>query len=145
LKKALYIDCFSGISGDMMTAALLDLKIKGADITFLLSELKKVDFSGYEVSATQENRNGIFATGFKVEVKNPQHSRNYGQIKELISQSALDRQVKDLSLKIFTEIANAEAKIHGGTPEGVHFHEVGAVDSIIDIISVSLLVRKLKI
>ncbi len=104
-----------------------------------------MDFSGYDISTSRENRNGIFATGFKVEVKNPQHSRNYSQIKELILQSRLERQVKDLSFRIFTEIANAEAKIHGSTPENVHFHEVGAIDSIIDILSVSLLVNKLKI
>jgi uncharacterized protein (TIGR00299 family) protein len=63
----------------------------------------------------------------------------------LISQSGLDQEVKDLTLKIFAEIADAEAKIHGSTPEAVHFHEVGAVDSIIDITAVSILVKKLKI
>jgi uncharacterized protein (TIGR00299 family) protein len=145
LKKAIYIDCFSGISGDMMVAALLDLGIEGADLSFLLSELKLVDFSGYDISTSRENRNGIFATGFKVEITHQQHSRNYSQIKELILQSGLERQVKDLSVRIFTEIANAEAKIHGSTPEHVHFHEVGAIDSIVDILSVSLLIKKLKI
>jgi len=145
LKKAIYIDCFSGISGDMMAAALLDLEIEGANISFLLSELKQVDLSGYDISTSRENRNGIFAAGFKVEVTSRQNSRNYSQIKELILQSRLDVQVKDLSIRIFTEIANAEAKIHGSTPERVHFHEVGAIDSIIDILSVSLLVKKLKI
>jgi pyridinium-3,5-bisthiocarboxylic acid mononucleotide nickel chelatase len=145
LKKALYIDCFSGISGDMMVAALLDLEVEGADLSFLLRELKLVDFSGYDISTSIENRNGIFATGFKVKVTHKQHSRNYSQIKELILTSRLENQVKDLSVRIFTEIANAEAKIHGSTPETVHFHEVGAIDSIIDILSVSLLVKKLKI
>ena len=145
MKKAIYIDCFSGISGDMMTAALLDLEIEGADLSFLLGELKLVDFSGYTISTSRENRNGIIATGFKVEVTHQQHSRNYSQIKDLIVQSRLAQEVKDLSQKIFTEIANAEAKIHGSTPEHVHFHEVGAIDSIIDILSVSLLVKKLKI
>ncbi len=145
MKKVIYIDCFSGISGDMMAAALLDLKIEGADLSFLSGELKKVDFTGYEISISKENRNGISATGFSVEVKNPQHSRNFGQIKVLISQSGLDQEVKELTLKIFAEIADAEAKIHGSTPEAVHFHEVGAVDSIIDITAVSILVKKLKI
>jgi pyridinium-3,5-bisthiocarboxylic acid mononucleotide nickel chelatase len=145
LKKALYIDCFSGISGDMMTAALIDLGIEGAGLSFLAGELKMVDFSGYGISISREKRNGIAATAFKVEVTQPQHSRNFSQIKELILQSRLDRQVKDLSVRIFTEIANAEAKIHGGKPGEVHFHEVGAIDSIIDILSVALLVKKLKI
>jgi uncharacterized protein (TIGR00299 family) protein len=145
LKKAIYIDCFSGISGDMMTAALLDLEIEGADLSFLIEELKLVDFSGYGISTSKEKRNGIAATGFKVEVTHPQHSRNFSEIKELILQSRLAPEVKDLSVRIFTEIANAEAKIHGTTPEHVHFHEVGAIDSIIDILSVSLLVKKLEI
>jgi uncharacterized protein (TIGR00299 family) protein len=145
LIKAIYIDCFSGISGDMMVAALLDLEVEGADLSFLTDALKRVDFSGYDISTSRENRNGIFATGFKVKVTQKQHSRNYSQIKELILQSRLDREVKDLSVRIFTEIANAEAKIHGSTPENVHFHELGAIDSIIDILAVSLLVKKLKI
>jgi uncharacterized protein (TIGR00299 family) protein len=145
LIKAIYVDCFSGISGDMMTAALLDLEIEGADLSFLAEELKLVDFSGYGISTSIEKRNGISATGFKVEVTHPQHSRNFSRIKELILQSRLAPEVKDLSVRIFTEIANAEAKIHGGTPGEVHFHEVGAIDSIIDILSVSLLVKKLKI
>jgi pyridinium-3,5-bisthiocarboxylic acid mononucleotide nickel chelatase len=145
LKKAIYIDCFSGISGDMMTAALLDLGVEGASLSFLAEELKLVDFSGYGISTSNEKRNGIAATGFKVEVTYPQHSRNFSQITELILKSRLAREVKDLSVRIFTEIANAEAKIHGGKPGEVHFHEVGAIDSIIDILSVSLLVKKLKI
>ena len=83
--------------------------------------------------------------GLRLKLHNLQHSRNFSQIKELILQSSLAWEVKDLSVRIFTEIANAEAKIHGGTPGEVHFHEVGAIDSIIDILSVSLLVKKLKI
>ena len=59
MKKAIYIDCFSGISGDMMTAALLDLEIEGADLSFLTEELKQVDFSGYGISTSREKRNGI--------------------------------------------------------------------------------------
>jgi pyridinium-3,5-bisthiocarboxylic acid mononucleotide nickel chelatase len=145
LKKAIYIDCFSGISGDMMVAALLDLAIEGADILFLTNELKKLDLSGYGISTSIENRNGISATAFKVEIINRQHSRNYSQIKELIQKSMLGQKVKDLSARIFSEIAVAEAKIHGTTPELVHFHEVGAIDSIIDILSVSILAEKLKI
>jgi pyridinium-3,5-bisthiocarboxylic acid mononucleotide nickel chelatase len=145
LKKAIYIDCFSGISGDMMVAALLDLAIEGADILFLTNELKKLDLSGYGISTSIENRNGISATAFKVEIINRQHSRNYSQIKELIQKSMLGQEVKDLSVRIFSEIAVAEAKIHGTTPELVHFHEVGAIDSIIDILSVSILAEKLKI
>ncbi len=144
-KKVMYIDCFSGISGDMMTAALLDLAIDGADLSFLAAELKNVDFSGYNISASKENRNGIDTTRFNVKVSDRQHSRNYSQIKELILQSSLAKEVKELSIRIFAEIANAEAKIHGSTPELVHFHEVGAVDSIVDILSVSILVKKLKI
>jgi pyridinium-3,5-bisthiocarboxylic acid mononucleotide nickel chelatase len=145
LEKAIYIDCFSGISGDMMTAALLDLGIEGAGLSFLTEELKLVDFSGYGISTSREKRNGIDATGFKVKVTHLQHSRNFSQIKELILQSRLALEVKDLSVRIFNEIANAEAKIHGGDPGEVHFHELGAIDSIIDILSVSLLVNKLKI
>ena len=108
-KKILYIDCFSGISGDMTVAALLDLGIKGVDKTFILKGLKKIPLSGYDIDVVKEKRGGISATRFIVSVESGQPMRSYTDIKEMIGSSSLDKEVKDLSLKIFSIIARAES------------------------------------
>ncbi len=144
-KKILYIDCFSGISGDMTAAALLDLGIKGVDKTFILKGLKKIHLSGYGIDVVKEKMGGISATRFTVSVESGQPMRRYTDIKEMIGSSSLDKEVKDLSLKIFGIIAEAESVVHGRPVEEVHFHEVGAVDSIIDIVATALAISALKI
>ncbi|MGV8057210.1 MAG: nickel pincer cofactor biosynthesis protein LarC [Smithellaceae bacterium] len=133
--KVLYYDCFSGISGDMNLGAMIDL---GVDPDYLLSELKKLNIGEYQVEITQDKRKGI--TGTRVEVVvNPvlsgqvMQERTFTDISRIIGKSDLSTKVKDISLNIFTRIAVAEGKIHGCKADDVHFHEVGAVDSIVDI------------
>lgn len=142
MKKALYIDCFSGISGDMMVGALLDL---GIDIIFLKNELKKIDINGYSLTCREVKAGPIKAKKFDVEVTAPQPDRNYEDIKKIIRESKLNQAVKKMSLNIFRLIAEAESAVHDCEVAGVHFHEVGAVDSIIDIVSAAVCVNKLKI
>jgi uncharacterized protein (TIGR00299 family) protein len=139
--KVLYIDCFSGISGDMMVGALLDL---GLDFSLLKSELKKLNLEGYDISCKEVIINSIKAKKFDVETTAAQHKRDYGEIKKIISGSGLDEGIKNLSMDIFKVIAEAEAKIHKCRASKVSFHEIGAVDSIIDIVSTVIGIKSLK-
>lgn len=142
MERVLYIDCFSGISGDMMVGALLDL---GIDIRVLRDELKKLDVSGYDTVCSEVMAGQIKAKKFDVEVNSPQPNRDYGDIKKIIHDSGLDAGVKKMSLSIFRLIAEAESMVHGCEIDDVHFHEIGAVDSIIDIVSTAICLNKLKI
>ncbi len=142
MEKALYIDCFSGISGNMMVGALLDL---GVDFLFLKDELKKLNITGYNIVCREVKAGSIKAKKFDVEVASPQPYRNYGDVKKIIGDSKLDTGVKKMSLSIFRLIAEAESVIHGCEVDNVHFHEIGAVDSIIDIASTAVCLSKLKV
>ncbi len=127
-----YIDCFSGISGDMILGVLVDA---GVPIETLRAELEKLNLPGYEITALKVDRGGIAAT--KVHVcldKAPQPARRLSDITNIIDVSSLSTNIKQRSIAIFDRLAEAEARVHGTTPEHVHFHEVGAVDAIVDIV-----------
>jgi uncharacterized protein (TIGR00299 family) protein len=141
MRKILYIDCFSGISGDMMVGALLDM---GLDFSLLKNELKKLNIEGYSIDCREVTINSIKAKKFDVKVTGPQLKRDYRDIKKVVESSRLDERVKRISLDIFKIIAEAEAKIHNCSIDKVHFHEVGAVDSIIDIVSAAVGIKNLK-
>lgn len=144
--KVLFYDCFSGISGDMNLGAMIDL---GVSAEMLRSELKKLKIGGWDLVVTKDQRHGI--TGTKVTVAteaeghdhhdghnqdhhhNHSHHRHLDDIEEIINESDLSPAVKSLAMKIFHHIAEAEAAVHNVPIEKIHFHEVGAVDSIIDI------------
>lgn len=141
--KLLYLDCFAGISGDMCLGALIDA---GADAVLLEQHLRNLPLSGWDMRVYKENRRGI--TGARVEITVREHHqphRHYGDIRGLILDSGLPEKAKDLSLKIFQKLAVAEGKVHGISPDHVHFHEVGAVDSIIDIVGTALALDILKV
>lgn len=141
--KVLCYDCFSGISGDMNLGAMIDL---GIDISFLRSELGKLNLSGWELVAEKAQRHGI--TGTKVTVIQTVHEhehRHLSDIEKIISCSTLPETVKQLSMKIFIRIATAEATVHGVDVEEVHFHEVGAIDSIIDITGAAICFNALNV
>lgn len=149
--KTLYLDIFSGISGDMFLGALLDL---GVDTRRLERELQKLNLSGYHLHISRQQKSHI--DGVKVDVHvdgavrrshSSSHShddeghehghhehRTFGDIRNLIRKSRLSAWVKRKSVSVFARIAEAEGAIHGMPPANVHFHEVGAVDSIIDIV-----------
>lgn len=163
--KTLYLDIFSGISGDMFIGALVDL---GVDARILERELRKLNLDGYHLHVTRKQKSGIAGVKFDVHLaeehehhhpdphdhEHPHghgherhhhdreaghghqhdHNRTFAEIKKLISGSKLSPWVKRRSVAVFQRIAEAEGKIHGMPPAKVHFHEVGAVDSIVDIV-----------
>jgi uncharacterized protein (TIGR00299 family) protein len=129
--KILYFDCYSGVSGDMILSALLDL---GIDRETWLNHLKKLSIGGYEIEFQRTRRHGIAAQQVIVKCLEPQPERHLHQIERIIEDSDLDATVKSSSKEIFRTLARAEAAVHQTTPEKVHFHEVGAVDAIVDVV-----------
>src|SRR3989338_3492158 len=134
--KVVYFDCFSGISGDMIIGALLDL---GLDFKFLEKELKKLNLKNYKIEARRVMKSGISATKFDVielhanKAKYHQEERNINEINSIINKSKLDKNIRNAIKKIFYKIAAAEAKVHKTSINKVHFHEIGAIDTIIDV------------
>ncbi|MEE9542230.1 MAG: nickel pincer cofactor biosynthesis protein LarC [Thermodesulfobacteriota bacterium] len=138
----LYFDCVSGISGDMSLGALVDL---GVEITVIEEGLKGLALDGYKLRVSREKRSGIEGTRLIVETADEAPERSYADIRTLIEESALAENVKELSLEIFEIIAVAEARVHGVEPDEVQFHEVGAVDSIVDIVGSAIAIKSLNI
>lgn len=127
-----YFDCFSGISGDMTLGALVDA---GVGIEVLRTQLEKLHLPGYEITALKVARAGIQATKVHVCLDGKeQPARHLSDIRSIIETSTLSSSIKQKSIRIFERLAQAEAKVHGTTPDKVHFHEVGAVDAIVDIV-----------
>jgi len=137
-----YFDCFSGISGDMTLGAFIDL---GVPVKWLKENLESIPLAGFDVSAETVTRNGITAKSVRVRVENDKTSRDYAQIRLLIKNSPLPRDVKKISLEIFGRIAEAEAVIHGCPVDKVHFHEIGGIDAIVDIVGTALCINYLGI
>jgi len=134
--KILYYDCFSGISGDMNLGAMIDL---GVDKTFLVNELTKLNLKGWKLIVEKDQRHGIRGTKVTVKLTHKEHEqRNLHDIERIINDSELDSKIKELSKKIFMKVASAEAFVHDIPLEKVHFHEVGAIDSIIDIVGAAV-------
>lgn len=171
--KTLYLDIFSGISGDMFVGALLDL---GIDAHRFEHELEKLHLDGYHLRVSRQQKSGIAGIKFDVHVEDDHehdhhrhehehshshhhahshshahehehhhhdHERTFAEIKQLISKSALSDWVKKKSIAVFQRIADAEGAIHGKPPEQVHFHEVGAIDSIVDIVGACIALEML--
>ena len=181
----LYMDCFSGISGNMTIGAFLDL---GVDEKMFLNELNKLNVDGYKIEISKKLKNGIEGTYFDVILESEEHEshdhgnehdhkhdhkhqhehqhghlndhehkhdhdehshhhnhRNLYDIEKIIDDSELSSKVKELSKKIFNYVAVAEAKVHGKAISEIHFHEVGAIDSIVDIIGTAICIDSLNI
>jgi pyridinium-3,5-bisthiocarboxylic acid mononucleotide nickel chelatase len=129
--KIAYFDCFSGVSGDMILGALIDA---GLDPDDLRKVLAGISLSGYEITAEKVVKNGITGTRFNVITSGTQRERNLSDILKIINESSFKEPVKKSAGEIFRNIARVEAKIHNKQIEDIHFHEIGAVDSIIDIV-----------
>ncbi|MCK5214351.1 MAG: nickel pincer cofactor biosynthesis protein LarC [Candidatus Omnitrophica bacterium] len=129
--KIAYFDCFSGASGDMILGALLDA---GLDIKVLKKEIAKLPLKGYSIQSRRKKANGIAGTKLFIKASAKQPHRTLKTIREIIQKSGISTTAKELSLKVFKDLAKAEGKIHGVKPEKVFFHEVGAIDSILDIV-----------
>ena len=142
--RILYYDCFAGISGDMNLGAMIDL---GVDPDYLIAELQKLNIEGFHLEIQKDIRRGVSGTKATVVIKNPENEkhRHLRHVEELVNQSSLSPEVKAMSLKIFDLIAVAEGKVHDISKERVHFHEVGALDSIADIVGAAICLDYLKV
>lgn len=137
-ERVLYFDIINGISGDMTIATLLDLGV--AKETFL-EEIYKLNLNDeFKINIEQKNESGIVGTKVEVITTEVNSQRHLSDIYDIIDKSSLNEFVKNKSKEIFMVIANAEAKIHGTTIDKIHFHEVGAIDSIVDVVSACILV-----
>ena len=156
--KTLYFDCNSGISGNMVLGAFIEIL---GDEKYLLEVLKKLNIDGYKIEIAKKIKNGI--TGTYVDVilehehnhkenhnNHDEHDhihhhehRNLYDVEKIIDNSLLNTKVKELAKKIFMRVAKAESKVHNKAIEEVHFHEVGAIDSIIDIVGTAILINKI--
>lgn len=126
-----YLDCFAGVSGDMILGALLDA---GAPLAALREELSRLPLSGYRLEAAQVRRVGLAATQATVVVEGPQPLRTPKEIAALIQGSSLPAADKERALAVFGRLAAAEAKVHGVAVDEVHLHEVGALDAMVDVV-----------
>src|SRR5882672_6011229 len=126
-----YFDCFSGISGDMTLGALLDA---GVPVEQLRGELQSLNLPGWELTAEKVWKNGMAATHAKVRAQDNQTHRPLSTILEIIGESTLAAGVKNRAAAIFSKLGEAEAAVHDVPLEKIHFHEVGAIDAIIDIV-----------
>jgi len=148
--RTLYFDCFSGISGDMTIGALLDL---GLDLEYLRSELQKLPVDGYRIRSSRVVRANLSAMKFDVDIEGDtgqtqdEHShahphkgahRKASEILAMIGSSALNANSKRIATSIFTKLAISEGHVHHVSPEDVEFHEVGAVDSIVDTVGAAI-------
>jgi pyridinium-3,5-bisthiocarboxylic acid mononucleotide nickel chelatase len=133
--KVAYFDCFSGISGDMTLGALLDA---GCDLLRLREELRGLQVPGWELSAEKVWKNGMAATYAHVKTEDQQKHRSLGAILQILRDSKLASVVRDRASAIFQKLGEAEARVHEVSIEKIHFHEVGAVDAIVDIVGVCI-------
>jgi pyridinium-3,5-bisthiocarboxylic acid mononucleotide nickel chelatase len=140
--KTLYFDCFAGASGDMILGAMIGV---GVDPDYLRSELSKLSVAGFGIEIETVNRSGLSATFARVETVHEHKHRHLSDIKQIIEQSALSVAVKQRAIQIFTRLAEAEARVHNEPVDHIHFHEVGALDAIVDVVGAAICFDFLKI
>jgi pyridinium-3,5-bisthiocarboxylic acid mononucleotide nickel chelatase len=128
--KTLYFDCFAGASGDMTLGALVDV---GVDQHALVEQLKSLGLAGWKIDFEKSDRSGISATYARVQTAHEHAHRHLADILKIIYESGLNDRVKDRAARIFSRLAEAEGRVHNQPVEKIHFHEVGAVDAIIDV------------
>lgn len=137
MSRIVYFDCASGASGDMVLGALVDF---GLPVESLQAELRKIPLAGYRLEAHRVHRAGLHATKVDVLIERESRAagghehRGLGDILDLLGRSTLEGAVKERAAALFGRLAEAEGAVHGTSPDEVHFHEVGAVDSIVDIV-----------
>lgn len=128
--KTLYFDCFAGASGDMILGALV---AAGVDSRALVEQLQSLNVSGWKIDFEKVDRSGISSTYARVQTEHEHAHRHLGDILKIIYDSGLNERVKDRAARIFSRLAEAESRVHNQTVEKIHFHEVGAIDAIIDV------------
>src|ERR1041385_1629462 len=140
--RTLYFDCFAGASGDMILGAMV---AAGVDPNLLRQQLSLLSVSGFTVDFQTVDRSGLSATYARVETAAEHKHRHLADIKQIIEQSGLSACVKQRSVQIFTRLAEAEARVHNEPVDRVHFHEVGALDAIVDVVGAAICFDVLKI
>jgi uncharacterized protein (TIGR00299 family) protein len=140
--KTLYFDCFAGASGDMILGAAV---AAGVDPNYLREQLSLLRVDDFNIDFETVNRSGLSATYARVETIHEHKHRHLSDIKQIIEGSDLSENVKQLSIKIFTRLAEAEARVHNEPVDHVHFHEVGALDAIVDVVGAAICFDYLKI
>lgn len=133
--KTLYFDCFAGASGDMILGALVSA---GVDHQQLRDQLSLLEVDGFSIDFETANRSGLSATYARVHTAHEHKHRHLKDIKEIIDRSKLSEKVKQTAIAIFTRLAIAEAKVHNESIDKVHFHEVGALDAIVDVVGAAI-------
>lgn len=140
--KIAYFDCFAGAGGDMIAASLINA---GCDRKSLVDQLGTLGIEGLEIEIEPAMRSGIAGLSFNPVAPDKQHHRNLSDIRKIIDDSGITAEAKCNAIEIFNTLAEAEGKIHGKAPNKIHFHEVGAVDSIVDIVTACIAIDALKI
>src|SRR6185369_16143934 len=140
--KTLYFDCFAGASGDMILGAMVGA---GVDGEFLRQQLSLLRVSGFSIDFETVNRSGLSATYARVQTAHEHMHRSLADIKEIIHGSDLSESVKQRAVQIFTRLGEAEARVHNDPIEKVHFHEVGALDAIVDVVGAAICFDALQI
>lgn len=141
--KIAYVDAFSGVSGDMLLGALLDAGVSLERLTQALQELHLPE--EIHLNLTQVQKGAMRASQVQVQVPDSRHHRHLSDIEAILSQSTLPEIVLQNSLRVFRLLAEAEGRVHGISPDEVHFHEVGALDAIVDVVGVNLCLHELGI
>ena len=140
--KTLYFDCFAGASGDMILGAMVGA---GVDPKFLREQLSLLSVDGFSIDFETVDRSGLSATYARVETAHEHKHRHLSDIKQIIETSRLTDPVKQRAVQIFTRLAEAEARVHNEPVDEVHFHEVGALDAIVDVVGAAICFDALKI
>lgn len=140
--KTLYFDCFAGASGDMILGAMV---AAGVDPDALREQLSLLKVEGFKIDFETTDRSGLSATYARVETIQEHKHRHLADIRNIIENSSVSAAAKDLSLRIFARLAEAEARVHNEPIEKVHFHEVGALDAIVDVVGAAICFDLLKI
>src|SRR5690349_8974701 len=140
--RTLYFDCFADASGDMILGAMI---AAGVDASALREQLGRLNVDGFNLTVETVDRSGLSATYARVETQHEHKHRHLSDIKQIIEGSSVSEAAKKLSIDIFTRLAEAEARVHNEPVEHVHFHEVGALDAIVDIVGAAICFDLLKI
>jgi pyridinium-3,5-bisthiocarboxylic acid mononucleotide nickel chelatase len=140
--RLLYFDCFAGASGDMILGAMV---AAGVDANMLREQLSLLRVDGFNISFETVDRSGLSATYARVETAHEHKHRHLADIEEIIENSGVSDAAKKLAVQIFTRLAEAEARVHNEPVDHVHFHEVGALDAIVDIVGAAICFDLLKI
>jgi uncharacterized protein (TIGR00299 family) protein len=142
--KTLYLDCFAGIAGDMLVGALFEFVPNLDRLKTELAKMTKLSTSDYEIQVEKDVRGGVAGTRFCVRTHEHHPHRGLKEIEDIVVTSGLSTRIQREAMRAFALLAEAEAKVHGVTPEEIHFHEVGAIDSILDIVGTFILIDRLE-